>query len=214
LYVPSSKIQFAWVLVASENRPGENVTGILRYMDGLAGKDLELAKELFPGASRVGLLINTATVQNTPQRRDVETAARQLNIAIVPAEVREPGDLDSALKDLASADVQAVIVPQDSMFFSEHRRIADLAAVKRLPSVWTASLFVDDGGLISYGIDEVDSFRHAAIFVRKILKGAKPGDLPLELPTKFELAINLKTAKALDVEVPAKLLTRADKVIE
>jgi putative tryptophan/tyrosine transport system substrate-binding protein len=201
-------------LVVSENRPGGNVTGILRYVDGLAGKDLELAKELFPSAFRVGLLVNTASVENTAQRRDVEAAARQLNIVIVPAEVRQPGDLDAALTSLAGANVQAVIVLQDSMFFSEHQRITALAALERLPTVWTASLFVDDAGLISYGVDEVDSFRHAAIFVQKILKGAKPSDLPLELPTKFELAINMKTAKALGIEVPAKLLARADKVIE
>ena len=201
-------------LVVSENRPSGNVTGILRYVDGLAGKDLELAKELVPSASRVGLLVNSATVETTPQRRDVETAGRQLNVVIVPAEVRDPGDLDAALKNLAGAKVQAVIVPQDSMFFSEHRRIVALAVVERLPTVWTASLFVDDGGLISYGVDEVDSFRHAAIFVKKIMEGAKPGDLPLELPTKFELAINMKTATALGIEVPAKLLSRVDKVIE
>ena len=201
-------------LVVSENRPGGNVTGILRYVDGLAGKDLELAKELVPSASRVGLLVNTASVENAPQRRDVENAGQQLNVVIVPAEVREPDDLDTAVKNLAGANVQAVIVLQDSMFFSEHRRIAALAAVERLPTVWTASLFVDDGGLISYGVDETDSFRHAAIFVQKILKGAKLGDLPLELPTKFELAINMKTAKALGVGVPPKLLVRADKVIE
>jgi putative ABC transport system substrate-binding protein len=97
-------------LVASENRPGGNVTGILRYVDGLAGKDLELAKELVPSASRVGLLVNTASVENTPQRRDVETAGRQLSVVIVPAEVREPGDLDTALKNLAGANIQAVIV--------------------------------------------------------------------------------------------------------
>ena len=128
-------------LVVSENRPGGNVTGILRYVDGLAGKDLELARELVPSASRVGLLVNTASVENTPQRRDVETAGRQLNIVIVPAEVREPGDLDTALKNLAGANVQAVIVLQDLMFFSEHRRIAALAAVERLPTVWTAPGF-------------------------------------------------------------------------
>jgi len=201
-------------LVVSENRPGGNVTGILRYVDGLAGKDLELAKELVPSASRVGLLVNIASVENAPQRRDVEAAGQRLNIVIVPAEVREPGDLDAALKKLADVNVQAVIVLQDSMFFSEHRRIAALTAVEQLPTVWTASLFVDDGGLISYGVDEVDSFRHAATFVQKILKGAKPSELPLELPTKFELAINMKTAKALGIEVSGKLLTRADKVIE
>jgi putative tryptophan/tyrosine transport system substrate-binding protein len=201
-------------LVASENRPGGNVTGILRYVDGLAGKDLELAKELIPSASRVGLLVNTANVEHAPQRRDVETAGRQLSIIIVPAEVREPGDLDTALKNLAGAHVQAVIVPQDSMFFSEHRRIAALAALERLPTVWTTSLLVEEGGLISYGVDEVDSFRRAAIFVQKLLNGAKPADLPLELPTKLELAINMKTAKALGIEVPANLLARASKVIE
>jgi putative ABC transport system substrate-binding protein len=201
-------------LVVSENRPATNVTGILRYVDGLAGKQLELVKELVPSVSRVGLLINTASVENTTQRRDVETAGRQLSVVIVPAEVREPDDLDTALKKLAGANVQAVIVLQDSMFFSEHRRIAALAAVERLPTVWSASLFVDDGGLISYGVDEVDSFRYAAIFVKKLLQGAKARDLPLELPTKFELAINMRTAKALGIGVPAKLLARADKVIE
>jgi putative tryptophan/tyrosine transport system substrate-binding protein len=105
-------------------------------------------------------------------------------------------------------------VLQDSMFFSKHRRIAPLAAIKRLPTVWTASLFVDDGRLISCGVDEADTFRHAAIFVQKIQKGAKPGYLPLELPTKFDLAIDMMTAKALGVGVPAKLLARADQVIE
>jgi len=142
-------------LVVSENRPGGNVTGILRYVDGLAGKDLGLAKKLVPSASRVGLLVNIASAENTSQRRDVETAGRQLNIVIVPAEVREPDDLDTALKNLAGANVQAVIVLQDSMFFSEHRRIAALTAVERLPTVWTASLFVDDGGLISYGVEKL-----------------------------------------------------------
>jgi putative ABC transport system substrate-binding protein len=157
------KIQFAWVLSLAKNRPGGNVTGILRYVDGLAGKDLELAAELIPSATRVGLLVNTTSAESTSQRRDVESAGRQLNIVVVPAEVREPDDLDTALKSLVGANVQALIVLQDSMFFSEHRRIATLAATERLPTVWTASLFVDDGGLISYGVDEVDSFRYAAV---------------------------------------------------
>jgi putative ABC transport system substrate-binding protein len=108
----------------------------------------------------------------------------------------------------------AVVVLQDSMFFSEHRRILSLAAKARLPAIWSTRLFAEAGGLISYGVDESESFRRAATFVDKIFKGAKPSELPLELPTKFELVVNMKTARALDIEVPAKLLALADEVIE
>jgi putative ABC transport system substrate-binding protein len=200
-------------LIAGDNRPGGNVTGLLRYVDGLSGKHVELARELIPGIARIGLLSNVSNADPAP-RRDVEAAVSKLSIRIVPVEVGAPGDLDEAFPALAREQVQAVIVLHNPLFFSERRRIVTLAAASRLPTIWTAREFVEDGGVLSYGSDEADSFRRAAVYVAKILKGAKAGDLPVELPTKFELLINLKTAKALGLEVPATLLARADEVIE
>jgi putative ABC transport system substrate-binding protein len=200
-------------LVASENRPGGNVTGLLRYVDGLAGKHLELARELIPRVNRIGLLVNVANVDPAP-RRDVEAAGAAFGVKIDPVEVSTPNDLDAAFQKLAGEQVQAIILLNDSMFFSERRRILTLAAAARLPTIWTAREFAEDGGVLSYGIDEADSFRRAAGYVVKILRGAKPGDLPVELPVKFELVINLKTAKALGLTVPPTLLARADEVIE
>jgi putative ABC transport system substrate-binding protein len=189
-------------LVTSHNRPGRNVTGLLRYVDGLAGKNLQLTTQLLPGAARIGVLVNVAN------------AERKLPVTIVPAEVRKPDELGPAFDALVKSGAEAVVVLQDSMFFSEHRRILSLAAKARLPAIWSTRLFAEAGGLISYGVDESDSFRRAAAFVDKIFKGAKPSELPLELPTKFELVVNMKTARALDIEVPAKLLALADEVIE
>ena len=200
-------------LVASDHRPGGNVTGLLRYVDGLAGKHLELARELIPRVNRIGLLVNVANVDPAP-RRDVEAAGAAFGVKIDPVEVSTPNDLDAAFQKLAGEQVQAIILLNDSMFFSERRRILTLAAAARLPTIWTAREFAEDGGVLSYGIDEADSFRRAAGYVVKILRGAKPGDLPVELPVKFELVINLKTAKALGLTVPPTLLARADEVIE
>jgi putative tryptophan/tyrosine transport system substrate-binding protein len=201
-------------LVASHNRPGGNVTGLLRYVDGLAGKMLMLATQLLPGASRIGMLVNVGSAESIDQRRDMNDAAQKLPLKIVPAEVRKPADLEAAFATLAEERVDAVIVLQDSLLFSEHRRILGLAASARLPAIWTTRLFAEAGGLIGYGIDEADSFRRAAFLIDKILKGAKPAELPVELPTKFELVINLKTAKALGLEVPLQLQQLADEVIE
>jgi putative tryptophan/tyrosine transport system substrate-binding protein len=200
-------------LVAGENRPGGNVTGLLRYVDGLSGKQVELARELIPGVARMGLLANVTSADPAP-RRDAEAAGSKLSITIVPVEVGVPSDLDTAFPTLVREQVEAVIVLHNPLFFSERRRIMTLAAAARLPTIWTAREFVEDGGVLSYGSDEADAFRRAAAYVAKILKGAKAGDLPVELPTKFELLINLKTAKALGLEVPPTLLARADEVIE
>ncbi len=200
-------------LVASENRPGGNVTGLLRYVGGLSGKHVELAQELIPGITRLGLLANVTNPDPAP-RQDAETAGSKLSIKIVPAEVRTPTDLDAAFSTLVREQVQAIIVLHNPLFFSERRRVITLAAAVRLPTIWTAREFVEDGGVLSYGSDEADSFRRAAVYVARILKGAKAADLPVELPVKFELVINLKTAKALGIEVPATLLARADEVIE
>jgi putative ABC transport system substrate-binding protein len=201
-------------LVTSHNRPGGNVTGLLRYVDGLAGKNLELVTQLLPGAARIGMLVNVGNAESIDQRRDINDAVKKLPVTIVPAEVRKPDELEPAFDALVTSDAEAVVVLQDSMFFSEHRRILSLAAKARLPAIWSTRLFAEAGGLISYGVDEADSFRRAAAFVDKIFKGAKPSELPLELPTKFELVVNMKTARALDIEVPAKLLALADEVIE
>jgi len=201
-------------LVASHNRPGGNVTGLLRYVDGLAGKTLTLATLLVPGAGRIGMLINVGSAESIDQRRDMNDAAQKLPLKIVPAEVRKPDDLEAAFARLAGERADALVVLQDSLLFSEHRRILALAAAARLPAIWTTRLFAEAGGLIGYGIDEADSFRRAASLIDKILKGAKPSELPVELPTKFELVINLKTAKALGLEIPPTLLALADEVIE
>ena len=201
-------------LVASHNRPGGNVTGLLRYVDGLAGKTLTLATLLVPGAGRIGMLVNVGSAESIDQRRDMNDAAQKLPLKIVPAEVRKPDDLEAAFARLAGERADALVVLQDSLLFSEHRRILALAAAARLPAIWTTRLFAEAGGLIGYGIDEADSFRRAASLIDKILKGAKPSELPVELPTKFELVINLKTAKALGLEIPPTLLALADEVIE
>jgi ABC-type uncharacterized transport system substrate-binding protein len=199
-------------LIASENRPGRNVTGLLRYVDGLAGKYVELARELIPGIARVGLL---AHVNGNPEsRRDVIVAGSSLGVAIVAVEVTTASELEDAFRRLSAANVQVVIILHNPVFFNERRRIVTMAAGSRLPTIWTAREFVEDGGVLSYGSDEGDSFRRAATYVVKILRGAKAGDLPVEFPTKFELLVNLKTARALGLEVPPKLLIRADEVIE
>jgi len=200
-------------LVASENQPGGSVTGLLRSVDGLAGKQVELARELIPGAARIGVLINASSPDLTG-RRDVEAAGRALAVEVVPIEVVEPNDLEAAFAKIAAARAQALVVLSDALFYSERRRIIIMAAVARLPTIWSAREFAEDDGLLSYGIDEADSFRRAAGYVAKILKGAKAGELAVELPVKFELLINLRTAKALGITVPPTLLTRADEVIE
>ena len=200
-------------LVASENQPGGNVTGLLRYVDGLAGKQVELARELIPGVTRIGVLINSGNLDLTGLR-DVETAGSALAVEVLPFEVGAPNDLYAAFAKITGARVQAVVVLSDPMFFSERRRIIISAAAARLPTIWSTRVFAEDDGLLSYGVDEADSFRRAAGYVAKILKGAKAGELPVELPVKFELLINLRTGKALGLTVPATLLARADEVIE
>ena len=147
-------------------------------------------------------------------RRDIEAAASAFAVKVVPVEVSTPNELAGAFQRVANERAQVTVVLADTMFFSEHRQILTLAAANRLPTVWSTRIFAENGGVLSYGIDEADSFRRAATYVAKILQGAKAGDLPVELPVKFELIINLKTAKALGLTVPPVLLARADEVIE
>jgi putative tryptophan/tyrosine transport system substrate-binding protein len=200
-------------LIESESRPGGNVTGVLFRVEGLAGKQLEFGLQLLPGVIRIGMLVNVAAPL-TVDRREAESAAKRAGVTLVPAEVGSPGDLEGAFRRWSDDRVQAVMVLVDGMFFNERQRIAELAAASRLPAFYAFRDHVDAGGLISYGVNLAECFRRAAGYVVKILKGAKPGDLPVEFPTKLELVINAKAAKALGLQIPPALLTFADEVIE
>jgi putative ABC transport system substrate-binding protein len=200
-------------LIASESRPGGNVTGVLSRVDGLAGKQLEFGLKVIPDATRVGMLVN-ALSGITTDRQEVEQASQTLGVKLISAEVHAPDDIDKAFQTLANDRVQAAIVLVDAMFFNERQRIAAVATAARLPTIFGFRAHVDAGGLVSYGINQPASFHRAAAYVVRILKGTKPGDLPVEFPTKLELVINLKAAKALGLTVPPSVLTFADEVIE
>ena len=201
-------------LVASVSRPGGNVTGITPYVEGLPAKQMELAREVVPGAARIGILANLSDPKAPPQLQELEAAGRELGVTVVVADARTPDDLDSAFRTLADHRIDVMVVLQTSMLLSERQRIASLAATTRLPAVYGYREHVDDGGLISYGVDLRACFRRAAYYVHKILNGVAPGDLPIEFPTNLELVLNLKTAKALGLDRAATLLARADEVIE
>ena len=198
----------------SDARPTGNVTGITPYVKGLPAKQLELAREVVPGATRIGLIDDVTDPKAHPQQQEIEAAGRSLDIEIVPAEVRTAADIDAAYQALASAGVQAVVVEQSNMLLFARQPIADAATTKRLPTVYGYREHVEAGGLISYGINLDWCYHRSAYYVDRILKGAKPSDLPIEFPTNVELVINLKTAKALGITVPSSLLVRADEVIE
>ena len=200
--------------VKSEARPNGNVTGIAPYVKGLPAKQLELAREVVPGATRIGLVDDVNDPKAHPQRREIEAAGKELEIQILPAEVSSTGDIGSAYDALAAAGVDVVIVEQSNMLISSRKQIAEAAAAKKLPTVYGYREHVEAGGLISYGVNLNSCFHRAAYYVDKILKGAKPGDLPVEFPTDIELVINLKTAKTLGLKIPPTLLVRADEVIE
>jgi putative ABC transport system substrate-binding protein len=202
-------------LAQSHARPGENITGLLSSVEGLPAKQIEVAREIVPDARLIGLLVNVGDRATSPvQQQEIEAASRSVSVAVVPAEVREPQEIEDGLKRLLSAGVHVVIVLRDSMFFSERRRIADIALASHLPTVFPFREPVEAGGLIGYGVNIAANFRRAAVYVDKILNGARPEDLPLEFATKLELVINLKTAKTLGLAVAPSLLARADEVIE
>ena len=200
-------------LIASMSRPGGNVTGLMSRIDDLIGKQIELAAQLVPASVRLGLIVNVAGSE-VIARQQAESAGKRLGVKLVSAEVREPNDLDTAFQLLSNEHVQAVVVLASAMLFQERQRVAELAAAARLPAVYGFRAHVDAGGLISYGVNYAENFRHAAIYVVKMLNGAKPSDLPVEFPSKLELVINLKAAKALGLDIPPALLARADEVIE
>jgi ABC-type uncharacterized transport system substrate-binding protein len=204
-------------LVTSLARPGGNVTGLSSFGPELVGKRLELLRQAVPGVSRVAVLWQPG---GSGERTDkdmlkrAEVAARALGVRLQFVEARGPADIDRAFSDMTRERADALIVLGSPMFFAERRRLVDLAAKHRLPALYSARDSVDAGGLMSYGQNFADLFRRAATYVDKILKGAKPADLPVEQPTKFELVINLRTAKALGLTIPPSLLARADQVIE
>jgi putative ABC transport system substrate-binding protein len=169
---------------------------------------------LVPASVRLGLIVNVAGGEAVIARQQAESAGKRLGVKLVSAEVREPNDLDTAFELLSNEHVQAVVILASAMLFQERQRVAELAAAARLPAVYGFRAHVDAGGLISYGVNYAENFRRAAIYVVKILNGAKPSDLPVEFPSKLELVINLKAAKALGLDIPPTLLARADEVIE
>jgi putative tryptophan/tyrosine transport system substrate-binding protein len=201
-------------LVASDARPGGNVTGIAPYVKGLPAKQLELAREVVPGATRIGLLDDVTDPKAHPQRQEIEAAGKELEIKIVPAEVRTASDIGSAYESFAAAGVEVAVVEQSTMLIVSRKQIAEVAAAKKLPTVYGYREHVEAGGLVSYGVNLNSCYHRAAYYVDRILKGAKPSDLPVEFPTNIELVINLKTAKALGLGIPPTLIVRADKVIE
>jgi len=204
-------------LVTSLARPGGNVTGLSFLALELVGKRVELLKQAVPGVTRVAILRQPGG-QGERTETDIlkaaEVAARALGVRLQFVEARGPSDFGRAFSDMIRARAGALTGLGGSMFFNERRRLVDLAAKNRLPAVYPLREYVDAGGLMSYGPNIADSFRRAATYVEKILRGAKPADLPVEQPTKFELVINLKTAKALGLTIPQSLLARADEVIQ
>jgi putative ABC transport system substrate-binding protein len=206
-------------LVTSLARPGGNLTGLSVLTPELVAKRLEQLTQAAPGVTRVAVLWHPGGFTGAERtEKDIlkraEVAATTLGVRLQFVEARGPADLDRAFSDMARARAGALIVLGSTMLFNERRRLADLAATNRLPTVYGLREFVDAGGLMSYGPDLADLFRRAATYVDKILKGAKPADLPVEQPTKFELVINLKTAKALGLTIPPSLLLRADQLIQ
>jgi putative tryptophan/tyrosine transport system substrate-binding protein len=201
-------------LVASLARPGGNITGMSSMAPELVEKQLQLLKEILPKVSRVALLGNPGQPGHAPQVRQAQETARALNVGLQVLEARDPSDIDKAFAVLTVERANAVIILPDSMLLDHRTRIAHLGIQGRLPIVSAIGNHAEAGGLMAYGPSIPDTFRRAATYVDKILKGAKPADLPIEQPTKFELVINLKTAKALGLTIPPSLLARADQVID
>jgi putative ABC transport system substrate-binding protein len=199
-------------LAVSHNRPGRNFTGVLVTIDGLPEKQVELLLQLLPRVSTIGVLTNPDRPTQPFLFRDIEAALQGTSIRVTQAVARTPADLSSAFDTLKRDKVEGLLVA--NVFFTEATQLISLAASARLPTIYDRREHVEQGGLISYGIDIPQNYRRAAYFIDRILKGAKPGDLPIELPTKFQLAINVKTAKTLGIEIPPKLLFTADEVIE
>jgi putative ABC transport system substrate-binding protein len=202
-------------LVASLARPGENLTGVSNLAGDVVAKHVELLAQVLTGRSALAVLRNPANPAATaPQLKEAEAAARSLGLRLQPFDARAAVELPAAFAAMAAARTRGVVVLSEPLFLDKRGQIAELAVRNRVATVFSRSEAVDAGGLMSYGPSLVGQFRQAAVYVDRILKGAKPADLPIEQPTKFELVVNIKTAKALGITIPQSILVRADRVIE
>jgi putative ABC transport system substrate-binding protein len=201
-------------MVDSLSRPSGNVTGINNYMSDLGAKRLELVRELIPGAAVIGMLVNPNFPDAESQAKDMKEAARKFGQQVDVVNANSESDFNPAFATLVQLRARALVVTIDPFFLSRREQLVALAARHKIPAIYFAPEFVSAGGLMSYASNIADGYRQAGIYVGRILKGAKPGDLPVVQPTKFDLIINLKTAKALGLTVPDKLLALADEVIE
>jgi len=203
-------------LAMSLGHPGGNVTGFSGFAGELSGKRLQLLKEAVPAISRIAALwsLAEAVMGQSVIRRATEEAARTLGLEVRTIEVASPDQIPAAFDVAAAGGAEALTILPSAMFWNERTRIVSLAAKHRMPAIYPEREYVDDGGLLAYGQDIPNNFRQAAGYVDKILKGAKPGDLPIQLPTRFELVVNLKTAQSLGLTIPPSILARADEVIE
>ncbi len=201
-------------LATSFARPGGNVTGLSFAGPELGGKQMELLRDVVPGVSRVAVLWNPSNGLHSAWVREARSAGQSLRIQVRGVEARKPDELDGAFAAMTRAGAGALLVLPDGMFLLHRTRLAALAAERRIPAMYGVRAHVDAGGLVFYGTSLRESFRRAAMYVDKILRGVSPGDLPIEQPNKFELVINLKTARALLVNIPSAVLQRADEVIE
>jgi putative ABC transport system substrate-binding protein len=201
--------------VASLARPGGNITGVVTSPGAeIYGKQLELLKETVPKATHVAVLWNAANLQNLAQLKETRAAASGLGVTLLAFEAKEPNDIDGAFGAMKKERVGGLTVLPDPMLLGQRQKIADLAVKYRLPVIYGIPEYVEVGGLMAYAANRLDIFRRAATYVDKILKGAKPADLPIERPVKFELIVNLKAATQIGLKVPPNLLARADKVIK
>jgi putative ABC transport system substrate-binding protein len=201
-------------LATSLARPGGNVTGLNTLTSELAAKRLEVLREMFPGIQRVAVLWNPAVPERILELKNTQLAARALRVEIQSLEVRSPADLEDTFKAIVKGRAEALAILPDPVTVTHSAKIIDFATRKRLPTMFNQKTPVDAGGLVSYGTNYEEAFRLAARYVDKILRGAKPADLPIQQPTKFELVINMKTAKALGFTIPPSLLVQADQVVE
>ena len=200
--------------VASLGRPGGNITGLSTLAPEISGKQLELLKEIVPKLSRLAVLGNSTLPGNAQALKEVELAAGAFGVKLQYLDVRGPKDIETMFRAASEGRADAVLVLGSSVLVSRQTQVADLAAKNRLPAIYPQSDYMDAGGLMFYGVSITEMYRHAAIYVDKILKGAKPADLPVEQPTKFEFIINLKAAKQIGLKIPPNVLVRADKVIK
>ena len=200
--------------VASLARPGGNITGLSTLAPELSGKQLELMKEIIPKLSRVAVFGSSTSPGNAQSLREVDLAARAFKVQLQYLDVVDPKDIETAFRTASNGRADGVLVLNSAVFSSRRTQLVDLALKSRLPAIYWSSDFVEDGGLMTYSTSVTDLNRRAATYVDKILKGAKPADLPVEQPTKFEFIINLKAAKQIGLTIPPNLLARADKVFK